>query len=328
MQRRFVALFSALVGLSVFLSTVTAAGAAPAQHTPGLYSSAASATGYCASPEEVAFLHLINDYRKANGLGTLTLSQTLGASAEHHSNSMADFEYFDHFLIPEGIGWSQNMTNYGYTYNTYRGENIAGVVATAQLVFNAWKASPGHNANMLNAHYTTIGVGRIYNPKSPYGYYWTTDFGGYRDSAPQLCSQSETSGGITSTIGAYHYTASGRSSNSRSSVYCYDGRQNTSWYTISLDIPRYAYAWFDLGQVKAFSSVKWKFNRTGYADHFEIQVSNDRQSWTTIADGTNAPSDTWQAFNHKASGRYVRFLFRNPNNDPKLGFLSEVRVYP
>jgi hypothetical protein len=231
-------------------------------------------------------------------------------------------------LIPEGIGWSQNMTNYGYTYNTWRGENIAGVASTAQSVFEAWKNSPGHNANMLDPKYAVIGIGFIYNSTSPYGYYWTTDFGAYTDGAAKICAGSEESGSISGSTGPLRYASTGRSSNSRSAIYCTDGRQSTSWYTTTTVIPHYAYAWFDLGSVKTFSVIKWKFNRTGFADYFEIQVSNDRQSWTTIGAGTNAPSNTWQSFARKTSARYVRFLFRNPNNDPKLGFLSEVRVYP
>ena len=86
--------------------------------------------------------------------------------------------------------------------------------------------------------------------------------------------------------------------------------------------------WYDLGSVKTFNSVKWKFNRTGYADYFEIQVSNDRSTWTKIGEGTNVPSNTWQTLSRKTSARYVRFLFRNPHNDATLGYLSEVRVFP
>ena len=32
---------------------------------------------------------------------------------------------------------------------------------------------------MLGANYTAIGIGRAYTAGSPYGWYWTTDFGGY-----------------------------------------------------------------------------------------------------------------------------------------------------
>ena len=52
---------------------------------------------------------------------------------------------------------------------------------TAQSVFTGWQNSPGHNANMLGTNYTTIGIGRHYVAGSPYGWYWTTEFGGFDD---------------------------------------------------------------------------------------------------------------------------------------------------
>jgi uncharacterized protein YkwD len=327
MQRRPAAVLSFLLGLGAFLAVVGGAAAAPGLRVSGFTTSAASASGYCASTEEVAFFKLINDYRRSKGLAALAMSQSLGAASEHHSSSMATYNYFDHNLIPEGISWSQNMTNYGYSYNTSRGENIAAGHSSAQDTFTQWKNSAGHNANMLSTNYTVIGIGRVYNSSSTYGYYWTTDFGGYKDGAGKICSETEESGGIVTSTGAYRIVATGRTSNSRPATYCLDGRQDTSWYTISTDVPRYAYAWFDLGKASTFSSVKWKFNRTGYADYFEIQVSNDRQTWTKIGQGTNAPSNSWQTLTHKTTARYVRFLFRNPNNDAHLGYLSEVRIY-
>jgi hypothetical protein len=85
--------------------------------------------------------------------------------------------------------------------------------------------------------------------------------------------------------------------------------------------------WYDLGAVRSIGSIKWKFNRTGYSDHLEIQISNDRQTWTTIATRGNAPSNTWQTLTKNVSARYVRWLFRNPNNDSRLGYLSEARAF-
>ncbi|MFL5759609.1 MAG: CAP domain-containing protein [Thermomicrobiales bacterium] len=327
MTRKPAVLLSALIGVGFFFSMVGAALAAPGVHSTHFTARNASASGYCASAEELAFLKLINDYRKSKGIGALALSQTLSAASEHHSSSMATYNYFDHFLVPEGISWSTNMANYGYNFSTWKGENIAGGNSSAAATFDQWKNSPGHNANMLNANYTAIGIGLVYGAKSTYGYYWTTDFGGYKDGTAQICGTSD-SGGIGGSDGPLKVYRTGYTSNSRSGLYCLDGQQDTSWYTTSTDVPRYAYVWFDFGSVKAFSSVKWKFNRTGYADYFEIQVSNDRQSWTTIGHGTNVASNTWQTLTRKTSARYTRFLFRNPNNDAKLGFLSEVRVYP
>ena len=52
---------------------------------------------------------------------------------------------------------------------------------TAAAVFQGWKNSPGHNANMLSANFKVLGVSLVYVSGSPYGSYWTTDFGGYVD---------------------------------------------------------------------------------------------------------------------------------------------------
>jgi uncharacterized protein YkwD len=327
MQRRSAIVLSFLIGLGTFLSVVSVGLAGPGPSTAHVTTSYAGASGYCATSEELEVLKLINDYRKANGVGALKLTQTLGAASEHHSKSMADYGYFDHFLIPENIKWSTNMFNHGYDYNTWRGENIAAGSSTPLRTFNLWKGSPDHNKNMLSANYNAIGVGHYYSAASPYDHYWTTDFGGYVDAAAKTCPGS-TDGGLTASKGALTIYNTGRTSNSRVARYCLDGRQDTSWYTITSEIPRYAYVWFDLGSVKTIETVKWKFNRTNYADYFEIQVSNDRKSWSMIGQGTNVPSNTWQTLNRKASARYVRFLFRNPNNDLRLGYLSEVRVYP
>ena len=324
---RLAAALSVTLGLGVLLSQANVTFAAPGQSATSVVTNNVGVSEYCASSEEIAFLALINDYRRANGLRAFVLSQTLGAAAEHHSKSMADHNYFSHTLIPEGIGWSQNMTNHGYDYSTYRGENIAAGVARAQRAFDTWKASTGHRANMLNSNFKAIGIGRVYNSSSTYDYYWTTTFGGVVDNTAVVCGGSDTSGLAGSSSGLWIY-ASGRTSNSRSSSYCLDGRQDTSWYTTVTSPPSYAYVWFDLGMKRSISSVKWKFNRTGYADSFEIQISNDRQSWTTIGKGKNAPSDTWQTLSRGVTTRYVRFLFRNPNHDVRLGYLSEVRINP
>ena len=53
-------------------------------------------------------------------------------------------------------------------------ENIAVGYDTGESVFNGWKNSKGHYANMIGG-YTHIGIG-----KSPGSYYWTQNFGIYR----------------------------------------------------------------------------------------------------------------------------------------------------
>jgi hypothetical protein len=89
---------------------------------------------------------------------------------------MGTYNYFDHFLVPEGISFGTNMINHGYSPYTWRGENIAGAYDTAPVVLQAWKNSASHNQNMLSANWLVVDIGRVYVAGSTYGWYWTTDF--------------------------------------------------------------------------------------------------------------------------------------------------------
>jgi uncharacterized protein YkwD len=97
------------------------------------------------------------------------------------SEDMATKGYFDH---TDSLGRDPftRMAQFGYTFGTYMGENIAAGNATAQDTFTQWKNSPGHNQNMLDPQYLVIGIGRYSVKGSPYGWYWTTDFGGVVDA--------------------------------------------------------------------------------------------------------------------------------------------------
>ncbi len=131
--------------------------------------------------EEQAFLKLINDYRAANGLGTLQVSLSLSTAADWMSNDMATKGYFSH-TDSTGRDSFTRMKSFGYTFNTWLGENIAAGYSDAANTFNQWKNSPGHNANMLLPDFKVIGIGRVTNLGAYYRYYWTTDFGGTVDT--------------------------------------------------------------------------------------------------------------------------------------------------
>ncbi len=85
-------------------------------------------------------------------------------------------DYFSH-IDSLGRDPGQRARDYGYYGGV--GENLAAgmPLSSAQAVFDAWKSSPGHNANMLASTYLVIGIGRASVSGSPYGIYWTTDFG-------------------------------------------------------------------------------------------------------------------------------------------------------
>jgi uncharacterized protein YkwD len=145
---------------------------------------AATAAGDCTADgsldaEEKAFLALINNHRAQNGAAALGVSYTLSKAAQWKSQDMGANGYFAHNDLNRT--WVDRIRDCGYGYNTSLGENIAAGVSSAQSAFNLWKNSSGHNANMLNAGYRTIGIGRAYTAGSPYGWYWTTEFGGVDD---------------------------------------------------------------------------------------------------------------------------------------------------
>jgi uncharacterized protein YkwD len=136
--------------------------------------------------QEIAFLNSLNQYRAAQGLKPLLLSDALSEACYRHNHDMAKYKFFSHnsvksdWFASNATPWTR-MAASGYTYSTSLGENIAAGQSTAALVMSAWKASAGHKANMLNSGYEVIGISFYRLAGSPYTYYWTTDFGGYVD---------------------------------------------------------------------------------------------------------------------------------------------------
>ncbi len=117
--------------------------------------------------EEV--VRLVNDIRRQNGLGTLTLNWELSRVARYKSQDMVDKRYFSHTSPTYGSPF-QMMQAFGISYRM-AGENIAYGYSTPQQVVNAWMNSEGHRKNILNAGFTQIGVGYV-----PQGHYWTQMF--------------------------------------------------------------------------------------------------------------------------------------------------------
>lgn len=128
--------------------------------------------------EEVKLLERINDHRAENGLEPLAACRSLNRASQAHSEDMRDRKYFSH-ADPDGTYPPDRACdacyNGGCFGNAGIGENIAAGYVGAEETFGQWKASPGHNANMLSPAYEVIGIGRALGGE--YGAHWTTVFG-------------------------------------------------------------------------------------------------------------------------------------------------------
>jgi len=131
----------------------------------------ASLTG-TVSAYEKEVVTLTNKERTSRGLKPLTLDTKLSKMARDKSQDMANKNYFSHQSPTYGSPFDM-MKTYNISY-TSAGENIAAGQKTPEDVVSAWMNSEGHRENILNPHYTAIGVGYVQG--GSYGSYWTQDF--------------------------------------------------------------------------------------------------------------------------------------------------------
>jgi len=110
---------------------------------------------------EADILAGVNSERVAAGLAPLQIDAALTRVARERSNDMAQQGYFAH-VSPSGETAFSLLDRYGIPYG-WAGENLARnnypdgeCVAVAM---RDWMASQGHRENILNVHYTAIGVG-------------------------------------------------------------------------------------------------------------------------------------------------------------------------
>lgn len=110
---------------------------------------------------------LTNQERLKAGLKPFAWSDALAEVAAAHSRDMSERQFFSH-TNPDGLSPFDRMNAAGIHYG-WAAENIAMRYPSPEAVVEGWMNSPGHRANILNEHLTTLGVGY-------YKGYWTQCF--------------------------------------------------------------------------------------------------------------------------------------------------------
>lgn len=176
-----------------------------------------------------AVLCLINQERERHGESALAANGKLTRAAEGHSRDMAEEDYFSH-VAPNGETPLQRMRASGYLSNPQAGyivgENIAwGTLwlATPQAIVNAWMASPGHRANILDTGYRDTGVGIAPRPPASLaegqaGAIYTQDFGTIVAPGRSAHSSARHAGRITSAAQTSEQRSNTHNGSSRRTV--------------------------------------------------------------------------------------------------------------
>ena len=114
-------------------------------------------------------VRLVNAERAKAGLSALRMDAGVTAAAQVRAREIVST--FSH-TRPDGRKCFTALEEAGVRYRG-AGENIAYGQPSAAAVVNAWMNSPGHRANILNANFTTIGVGHHTVGST---HYWTQLF--------------------------------------------------------------------------------------------------------------------------------------------------------
>lgn len=114
-------------------------------------------------------LELVNIERVKNGLDELVMGdEKLCSAAQIRAEEVA--ETHSH-TRPNNTAWYTIFKEYGIK-DTPLGENAAWGSATPKDVVDAWMASEGHRANILNPEAKKMAVGYYYNSSSEWGHQW------------------------------------------------------------------------------------------------------------------------------------------------------------
>ncbi len=115
----------------------------------------------------------------------VTYNALLESSARGYADSLAahsDFPRDINHTDVNGHTFAQRIEAAGYVpiagHGDYdSGENVQGGADSPEAAVAAWLTSPGHCANLMDADFTDMGMGRATNAGGPYATYWVQDLG-------------------------------------------------------------------------------------------------------------------------------------------------------
>ncbi len=114
---------------------------------------------------------LINAYRREQGLKPLKLDPLLTAAAKAHSRDLAKHDRISHYGSNGSSPWDR-VAAAGYKARV-AAENIGTGQASLSEVMKGWKASEGHNKNLLLADAEHMGIALVQDTNTEFKTFWT-----------------------------------------------------------------------------------------------------------------------------------------------------------
>ncbi|MEM9463959.1 MAG: CAP domain-containing protein [Actinomycetota bacterium] len=115
-------------------------------------------TAAATSSDEAAFFEALNEVRAGAGLPAFTLNTQLSDLSRGHAQVMADAGEIFH-ASPISAGYNGPWSKIG--------ENV-GVGANVSVLVDAFVASPGHYANIVDPSFTEVGIGVVWRENALY----------------------------------------------------------------------------------------------------------------------------------------------------------------
>jgi len=113
----------------------------------------------------------LNAYRASRGLGPTRLDSGLTAMAQRQADAMVAAKTMSHDVAG---GFRSRLAASGVD-TTEAGENLGGGYYSLADAMTGWRNSPEHNANLLMANATRLGIAIAKDPRTHYGVYWAME---------------------------------------------------------------------------------------------------------------------------------------------------------
>jgi len=132
-------------------------------------------------------IQIVNEARRAAGIDPLWVNAALVQAAQRHSDDMAQSGQLTH-VGSDGSQFWERAARAGYTLSNGAENVLSRYDTLARGVFDQWRASAAHNANMMNAAYQEVGL--AWSIASDSQVYFTMILGSRADFVPPTATRS------------------------------------------------------------------------------------------------------------------------------------------